>query len=128
MKTLRSLLLVLLALLLPLRGALAQAAHDCVGISGQWVGAEAAGHDHVHQAGHEQTGEGHDHGQHLHDHAPDAADACDICAASCTATSFMNALPKLAVPLPLSVVQFPALEAPPPSHPSEGQERPPRSI
>ena len=170
MKTARLLLLVLLAVLLPLRGALAEVAH-CAGMPNEPVrmvshsqvhveaGAadtqhdpavhdathEHASHEHVshphaahdaaahHEATHgHETGAGHDPHETAatHAHAPgdaDAADRCNLCSASCSATPVLSALPQLAAPLPLAAAPFPAFDAPAPSHASEGQERPPRS-
>lgn len=81
MKTLRLLLLVLLALLLPFRGALAEVAHCGSGSTGALAGAWApaggpsqgnpafAGHDHHHDdAGHHATPAVHAADPHGHDH------------------------------------------------------------
>ena len=164
MKTARLLLLVLLAVLLPLRGALAEVAH-CAGmpnepvrmLSPSQLHAEASTADPrhdpaVHHATHEDASHhhasfdtaAHHEATHVHeadaghdphplaDHAhgtgdADAADRCNLCSASCSATPVLSALPQLAAPLPLAAAPFPAFHAPAPSHASEGQERPPRS-
>lgn len=136
MKVARILLLVLLALVLPFRGALANVAH-CAGGPGEFVRSVPAVHEHggaahVHDAhvhaqdpGHDQAGA---HGDADKTPAGAAADKCNLCSASCSATPFVSAAPVIAAPLQVADAAFPALLAPPASHPSDGQERPPRSI
>ena len=134
MKAARFLLLVLLAVLLPLRGALADVAHCATGSAttaadvsaplappGPHGDAHATGHHHAIEAsqapaGHLQAGEAH------------AADNCNLCTVSCSTTPFASAAPSLTAPASIAAGPYPALIAPPPSHSSEGQERPPRSV
>lgn len=125
MKTVRILLLVLLAMLLPFRGALAEVAH-CVGTPNEQLRAEVTDHGHPHNADHALADDERDFDN--HDHSSSVADKCNFCTASCSTTASMNALPNVATPMALAAATFPALNAPPPSHLSEGQERPPRSI
>ena len=132
MKTVRILLLVLLALVLPLRGALASAAYCAGGPVEFSQGASLThGHSAAHGLGHDHT---HHHGQAARNSDGDTAvagasvDQCNLCTASCSATPFVSDAPAVAAPLKVADAVFPALLAPPPSHPSDGQERPPRSI
>ncbi|MBI5268170.1 MAG: hypothetical protein HY856_00690 [Burkholderiales bacterium] len=135
MKTVRLLLLVMLALVLPLRGALANVT---------WCMDRAHGTGHAvstpHEHGSAHGGEGHAHGaEHAHgDHGPLAShdahtqdDPCaehgSVCAAACAAPPILSAPPVVLAPVSTAAAPFPALTAPPPSHPSEGQERPPRA-
>lgn len=118
MKIVRVLLLVFLALLLPIRGAVA-GAMLCPQGSPPPVHEQAAGH-HGHdlhgQDGHHQQAEhaGHDGG-------------CNLCASFCSMTPLLSAMPAL-VPSPLAAtLSFPALSAPAPTFQSGGQDRPPRS-
>jgi hypothetical protein len=117
MKTLRLCILLLLAVLLPVRGAVAAAmmcpptgsgSHHAVQGSG-----EHAGHHHEHASGaaHEHT----------------AGDKCGLCAACCTAAPLPSSVPGLNAPADLRAAGFPALRTQAPSFLSDGQERPPRS-
>lgn len=151
MKTVRVLLLVVLAMLLPLRGALAEVAH-CVGMpdttpavaaatasgSTSVSEAEPVHHDHGHD-NHTSTAEpelgmsadgaaGATGAAAAHDHLAGSVDKCHLCTASCASTPFMSTPPTLAEPMPVAAARYPSLTAPVPSHPSEGQERPPRSL
>ena len=124
MKLLRICLLVLLAILLPVRGAIA-AAVPCAGI-GHHAPAEApAAHHHMHATGvvaAASTG----HGTHHHDHAGN--DKCNLCSSCCSTAplllTFLPTVPALDGPS----ADFPLLQAPAPTFLSDGQERPPRSI
>jgi hypothetical protein len=111
LKFLRLCLLVLLAALLPCRGALATA----------MVCAPAA------PASHAAHGDGHDHAGHHEAAHEDATDTCNVCAASCAATPLLPALPGVAAPHALTAARYPAVSAPAPSFLSGGPERPPRS-
>ena len=130
-------LLLLLAVLLPFRGALA-AGMLCPGGSG--VQAEAQLMQHAHSLQASVVGEEHRHheisvqasapvhghaGSAAHDH--DAADKCNLCSAFCSVTGLVSADVMLAEPQSVPAV-FPHLCAPAPSFISDGQERPPRSI
>lgn len=150
MKTVRVLLLVVLAMLLPLRGALAEVAH-CVGMPDTASTAAALASPEARSvpdadAGHEHENEHEHHGDHpaqpdavmvadagtaapaAHDHVAGSVDKCHLCTASCASTPFMSAPPTVAEPMPVAGARYPSLTAPAPSHPSEGQERPPRSV
>lgn len=130
MKLLRIWLLVLLAVLVPLRGAIAAAA-VCPDGSPH---AHSASGKHMHVHGHsEAAGMGHmhvvaaadpAHGAHL-DHE---GGKCSVCCASCTASANAPTFSLTVVPLEASSSEFPPLTAGVPAFVSEGQERPPRSI
>lgn len=140
MKALRVWLLLLLAVLLPVRGAVAATMLCSVGgmrmQTNVNVGAQPAAHAAMAQ-GHHQHRAGH-HGHHAgatadiaqaadpagQDRA--AADKCNLCSASCSLTPLVSALPTLAEPLAANV-EFSALSAPPPQFFSDGQDRPPRT-
>jgi hypothetical protein len=128
---------LLIAALIPLRGAMA-AAMLCptagaglqseVRIGGQPMGHHAmtdaaaaaqghAQHDHAH----------HDHADGAHDHGGGGHDKCNLCSAFCSVTPMVGAAPTLPAP-DLANASFPALAAPAASFLSSGQERPPRSI
>lgn len=134
MKTFRLWLLLLLAVLLPLRGgfaatvlcpmtgsvapwALHEQASDPLGQQGTDDG--MAGHE---MAAHASHGEAHHHG-----HAG-ATDKCSTCSAFCSLTPLASQAPRLAVPAKSPTHVFPPLSAPAPTFLSDGQERPPRSI
>ena len=132
MKSVRVCLLVVLALLLPVRGAVA-AAMLC-----PMVGAGTqTSQMYTQHTQHEQ------HGSHVHeqasphahsaDHATDhgdakGADRCNLCAAFCSLTPLVGGVPTMAAPLELATTAFPDFSAPSASFLSDGQERPPRSI
>lgn len=126
-------LLVLVALLLPVRGTLAAVAH-CTGSPNGETRVEAVvqNHDHAHHAmGSGPTGAPEAQGDAAADlHHPSVGDAadCKLCTASCSATPFVSPASASAAPLFLVATSFAALAAPPSSHASEGPERPPRSI
>jgi len=125
MKSVRICLLVLLALLLPVRGAVAAAMLCPIAGSGvqteMQTSSEHAAHEamHEHKDAHEHTAD-HDHGK--------TADRCNLCSAFCSLTPLTGSVPTVATPLDLSTTTFPDFSAPPPSFLSDGQERPPRSI
>lgn len=133
MKSLRLWLLLLLAVLLPVRGAHAVAMHcastgAAVQIEARLV--EHGNHDHASadhhgQQHHDAAAHGHSGGG-SHDHAG-LADKCNLCSASCSAPALVSGPVTVAEPQPVSAV-FPHLYAPPPSFIPDGQERPPRSI
>jgi len=134
-KSLRVWLLVLMAVLLPLRGALAAAMMCPVAGAGVQTEAQVAepAHDHGHAHGH---GNGGTHGGHEltsehvdhHDFASigDASDKCNLCSAFCSVTGAVSASSPAAEPQSVATI-FPRLYAPPPDFVSGGQERPPRS-
>jgi len=132
-KTFRILLLVMLTVLLPLRGALAVTGH-CAGSKNQVTLAVAAtpGNADIHTHGaHGGVAADSVHAQH---HAADGepstafADPCVLCTATCSNTSFVSTPLSVAAPTALAGASFPALIAPPLRHAAEGPERPPRSI
>jgi len=134
-KSLRVWLLVLLAVLLPVRGALAAAMMCHVAGTGVQTEVQMAqlAHDHGHAHAHEASSHGH--GDELTSQTADRdfttvgdpADKCNFCSAFCSVTGIVSGTSTTAVP-PLVAAVFPHLYAPPPSFISDGQERPPRSI
>jgi hypothetical protein len=128
-KHLRIIILVMLSILLPLRGALAATmlCPDGAGTGTAVVVAEHGGHDM--QADHPVA----------HDHAggevPDADGSpgdhpatCHFCASACCMASIVGTVPSLGVPNLVSKVVFPAFTACSPAFQSDGQDRPPRTI
>lgn len=147
-KTIRICLLLLLAVLLPVRGAVAAAMLCPVGGTGTQsevrVDLAASGdRDDAaarHEAGHRHavdapgaSHEAHD-GHDAHDpgHHPDDpsdhADKCNLCAAFCSVTSMPSGTSIVLLSQVDSALRFPAVSAPSPSFVSDGLERPPRSI
>lgn len=139
MKPLRFWLLLLLAVLLPLRGALAGAmlcppAGSGVQTEVQFASQTSTPAEHVGAHLHSE----HDHASaHAHHHAsqsPDAGasltahDRCDVCSAYCAVTPLPSEPTTIALSQPLVDADFPDLYAPAPNFVSGGQERPPRSI
>jgi hypothetical protein len=125
-KILRLWLLVLLAVLLPVRGAMA-AAMLCppAGVGTQQelrTVHDHAGDSHA-QAGHHHEGEAH------HDEAADPGhDKCNLCSAFCSLTPLLSEQPGVPPPPDAPAASFPDFSAPAPSFLSDGQERPPRSF
>lgn len=131
-RMLRIWLLVFLAVLLPIRGAVAAAmlcpppgAEQTVQVHAHQDHDSHQAHGAVHQysavvdagAGHSDTGH--------HDH--EAADKCNLCASYCSLTGLLGHSPS--VPDQHSpATKFPGLNALVPSFYSGGQERPPRTI
>lgn len=137
MKTVRIWFLLLLALLLPLRGAVAAAMLCPVGSTGMQnelrvqdrsVAHEAMDHEAVDhdEAAHEHGGA--DHGHDHSGHHQSTSDKCNMCSAFCSLTPLVSAPVTLPEPLGLTTVKFTDLSAPPPNFFSDGQERPPRTI
>jgi hypothetical protein len=129
-KVLRLWLLVVLAVLLPIRGAMA-AAMLCPP-AGTSVPAELRASEHEAHHGHEQAGGHPMHHQEAAAHhdaspAPDH-DQCNLCSAFCSLTPLPSAMPGVPPPLEVSAASFPDFAAPAPSFVCGGQERPPRSI
>jgi hypothetical protein len=130
-KLLRIWLLVVLAVLLPLRAAMAVAlpcALAGVGTPSGTTHHDAAGHGHGHAVA------AHEHVQHhpgavaLHDHEKACQDKCNLCSASCSATPLIATFAGVPELRDRASVSFPDLSVPAPSFLSDGQERPPRSI
>lgn len=120
LKAVRLCFLLLLAVVLPIRGAVAAAMLCEVGGSGtqsevRMADNHAMGHDHA----------GHDHGGDAH-HAS-GVDKCNMCSAFCSITPLPSDVPTLAEPLDLAAVESSDHAAPPPEFFSGGQERPPRT-
>jgi hypothetical protein len=135
-KAVRIWLLVLLAVLLPVRGAVAAAMMCPVGSMGMQSELRA----HEHPASHVAMDDGlaHDPADHPHEHAGadhhddgqshGASDKCNACSAYCSLTPLVSSVPTLVEPADLAAVKFPDLSSPAPTFLSDGQERPPRSI
>ena len=130
MKILRIWLLVLLAILLPVRGAIA-AALPCEGTGRPAPAAHMHMHMHMHHAM-DAAGLGPeasaaiDHDGHHHDHA--GADKCNLCSSCCSTAPLLVTFSSTVAALDGSGVDFPLVQAPAPTFLSDGQERPPRSI
>jgi hypothetical protein len=133
-KPLRLWLLLLLAVLLPIRGAVAAAMLCPAGGAGPQAEARVAQHGHpashhdmatmdAHEAAGDPGGSGHPEG-----HDPDAQGKCPVCSACCSLTPLVSEAPRLSEPTALSHVGFPELSTPAPSFLSDGQERPPRTV
>jgi hypothetical protein len=126
-------LVILLAVLLPVRGAFA-AAMMCPP-TGQGPQQIEQAHHGAHAVASLQAAE-HQHGLHPHhaagEHdthkAPTAPDGCNVCVAFCSLIPMASSLPTVAQPQLVSALSFPELLAPAPSFTSGGQDRPPRSI
>lgn len=138
MKLLRIWIVVLLAVLLPIRGAMA-AVMPCAPSSGvsqaemhvQVDADEADGHRH--HAGHGDAVQAGEHAAHDHDDpsSPDhdhASQKCNMCSASCSVPPMPAASAGLIEPTVLTEASYPELAAPAPTFQSDGQERPPRTL
>lgn len=134
MKHIRTIILVLLSILLPIRGAVA-ATMLCPEEEGASTVAMVVGHDdHAQQADHQMhadnspvhhhAGEGAPDDTASHDHPP----TCQFCASGCCMASMVGTVPSLDEPSLTSLVVFPALTARIPAFHSDGQDRPPRTI
>jgi hypothetical protein len=131
-KTFRVWLLVLLAVLLPIRGALAAAMLCPVAENGVQVEFQAVEHTHHHVGAHHGMDAAHEDGQDGatadHQHAgTNASERCNFCSAFCSVPGLVSAALVLNSPQ-LDSAEFPPLYAPPSSFELDGQERPPRSI
>jgi len=135
-KLLRLWFLVLLALLLPVRGAMA-AAMPCMPAGGgshaevaevvMMDSDDVAHHDGMHH-GHDAQVHGPTPGSDSgpgHGHA--SQDKCTMCSASCSSPPLASTFPVIDGPVVLSTASFPAFSAPTPTFQSDGQERPPRT-
>jgi hypothetical protein len=132
-KTLRLILLVLLALLLPIRGALG-AAMMCPEGNPSTVSAAATAHPsgHHHHPAQDESQTAHHHGQpspshHTHTATTAHAGGCNNCASCCSVTPLLSALPAIQAPVDVEAMSFPPLLAPAPTFHCDAQERPPRS-
>lgn len=118
MKSLRIYVVVILAVLLPLRGVSA-AVVTCAQAPAPYT--QTAGMSHDHQA-HGEVALGDASQSHEHD----GLDKARHCVSSCAAVPLMSALPSVASPTDASSTVFPRFAAPAPSFQSGGQDRPPR--
>lgn len=129
MRTVRIWLLLLLAVLIPVRGAVA-AAMLCLPAAGSEQAAvqlqDHSHHEHGAHAAHSSADDdaGHDGPANGHH----ASGQCTLCSACCSSASLLSSVPVVAVPPGLVAASFPDLSAPAPTFLSDGQERPPRSI
>ena len=135
MKRLRIFILVLLAILLPIRGAVA-ATMLCPEGEAPNSAAVVAVHDHHGmQADHEVHVDDSSAHHQAHEEAPDDDSSsgehptnCHFCASGCCMASMVGTVPSLGQPGLTSPITFPALTARIPAFQSDGQERPPRTI
>lgn len=144
MKLIRVLVLLLVALLLPIRGAVA-ATMVCAEMGG--MGQRLASTAHAHQALHldgadsvvdhhhgdaQAHADHHAHGapEHAATDAPDgsASDTCHICASGCGVAALLTAFPSPWVATPVARTLFPSLSVPALDFQLDGQDRPPRSF
>ena len=137
MKNLRVVILVLLALLLPIRGALATAMLCQGGGSGP---SSAAAVEQVHVAMPAEHGlHAAQATAHPHPSDGDASDgdtsvsdghptACQVCASGCCLTPLAFAPPSVQARVPTTSAFCPALSLAIPAFESGGQDRPPRTI
>jgi len=134
-KNLRTFILILMAVLLPVRGAVA-AAMLCSGEASVIVVVEAAANDHCHPlAGHPMVAHHSASDDPAQDHASDdpSSDAhqpsCQFCAGGgCFVTPLAFPPPSVASPFVITSAAFPALIPRIPDHHPGGQDRPPRTI
>ena len=130
-KLLRIWLLVLLAVLLPVRGAMAAAMVCAPPASApvQQLGAHGGSHGHG-DHGHAEAGHAHGGDAVAADaaHAAGPADKCNMCSTSCATPPVPSAAGGLAAALELASAPFPDLPAAAPTFLSDGQDRPPRTI
>jgi hypothetical protein len=133
-KHLRIIVLVMLSILLPIRGAVA-ATMLCPDGGGTGTAAVVAGDDHDMRADHQMHADHSSAHHHASEEAPNAettsADhpaTCHFCASGCCMASIVGTMPSLGEPNLTSSVIFPALTARIPAFQSDGQERPPRTI
>lgn len=135
MKPWRVILLVVLTLLLPLRGAVAAAMLCPPGSHGAAVvvaQAAEAGHpddgEDAHEHHHADVSQelGTTHGETTHSETAHS-ETCHVCASFCSVTPLLAAMPVVAQPLEAATLSFPDWSAPATVFLSDGQERPPRS-
>jgi hypothetical protein len=131
MKLFRCWLVVLLAVVLPIKGAMA-AAMLCPPLGSTPADVSVVAHDAGHShgdMGHEDADHDHaayDHAQ--HEHGKGSHDKCNLCSSSCSSPSMPSASAGLKEPEALTSQSFADLPAPAPTFLSDGQERPPRAI
>jgi len=139
-RTIRIWLLLLLAVLLPVRGAVAAAMLCPMGGSGSQMELRLNGDSSAHHAldesmaaaehasAHEHSSAQHDHPGGHHDHGGGQADKCNLCSAFCSLTPMVSPVLDLPQQQDLATPAFPDVSALAPTFLSDGQERPPRSI
>jgi hypothetical protein len=131
MRRFRVWMLVLLAVLLPMRGALAAAmlcAPSTPGVLTQATPTQGSTHHDASEPTHHDHAQ-HEHGSGGHDHhAAASQDKCNLCSATCSLTPLVHHIAGVEIPTGLKTASFPDLAAPAPSFLSDGQERPPRTI
>ena len=127
-KTFRTAFLILLALLLPIRGAVA-GAMLCPQGHGPAIVAQASKHAGHYMHGDTGAAHHHEH-QGAADHGEQAgqANACNICVAFCSMTPMLSTMPTLVPAMLAFTLSFPELAAAPPRFQPDGLDRPPRSI
>lgn len=128
MKFLRLFIVALLAVLLPLRGALAAVAvcEDVdAGERTELVVHSHGAHDGAAQAGQDEVS--HDHGDGVV-HSHNGVTHVVKCATSCSLTPLAMSDPSLVGSVVVTTISFPAYRALAPSFISDGQERPPRTL
>jgi hypothetical protein len=126
LRTARALLLIFLALLMPVRAAVAGAMLCPTG------GTSVSHPQHPQMYDDSTAGHAHHEGMH-HDaaqpspasHAHDGG--CNLCASFCSMTPMPSSAPTIEPALLAATLSFPALRAPAPSFQSDGPDRPPRS-
>jgi hypothetical protein len=134
-KHFRTFILILMAVLLPVRGAVA-ATMLCP--EGETPSTAAVVAEHGHHDMHADPAMHADHAA-AHHHAigdapgDDSASGehpttCHFCASGCCMASMVGAVPSVGPPGLTSQVTFPVLTAPIPAFQSDGQDRPPRTI
>jgi hypothetical protein len=132
-KTARIWLLILLAVLLPIRGAVAAAmlcpptgtAHH----QEQRVHAHHGSHAAVDSAEHHHDhADGAQHGHDDHHSSSGMSDKCNLCSACCTVAPMVSSPPTLPMLLGVTDVRFPSVSAPAPTFVLDVQERPPRTV
>lgn len=134
MRLFRILVLLLVCVLLPFRGAVA-ATMLCAepGQTSEFTAAVSHAHHGMHGDDHAdgvaaQVDQGHDDNGVTTADDGAKSDSCHICASGCHAAAMVTELPSAPGAMPVASVVFPALSAPAPDFQSEGQDRPPRAI
>jgi hypothetical protein len=128
MRNIRTWLLVLLTVLLPIRGAVAGAMLCPVAGSGVQSEVILHGEKIGHHAEHESMP--HDHGVGHHDHGGSAngSDKCNVCSAFSSVTPLVSNLPTPFLAPDIAGASFPDFSAPATSFLRDGPERPPQRI
>ena len=117
MKHLRIVLLVLLAVLVPVRGAMAAAMLCPSGAGAGTSNAVAVHHHHGSDAAAAEAQPA----------ASDHPTTCHFCASGCCMATLPGAVPSVAEPGLTAAITFPAVSAPVAPFQSDGQDRPPRT-